>query len=110
MLPYRWLAVLITGFLRARANSPNSGPPKGLSANRLGGQIRALPDYAHFSYSGLAFYKGILHVSTNFGLLEVKNGKINKVYQFQRKTRWFRGHGLSEAEKQNVIALGRLGW
>jgi hypothetical protein len=52
-----------------------------------------LPDYAHFSYSGLAFYKGILHVSTNFGLLEVKNGKINKVYQFQRKTRWFRGHG-----------------
>ena len=91
--PLAWLAVLITGFLLALANSPNSGPPKGLSANRQGAQIRALPDYAHFSYSGLAFYKGILHVSTNFGLLEVKNGKIDEVYQFQRKTRWFRGHG-----------------
>jgi hypothetical protein len=67
--PLPWLAVLITGFLLALANSPNSGPPKGLSANRLGAQIRALPDYAHFCYSGLAFYKGILHVSTNFGPL-----------------------------------------
>jgi hypothetical protein len=91
--PLPWLAVLITGFQLAPANSPNSGPPRGLSANRLGAQIRALPDYAHFSYSGLAFYKGILQVSTNFGLLEVKNGKIDKVYQFRRKTRWFRGHG-----------------
>jgi amino acid transporter len=40
--PLPWLAVLITGFLLALANSPNSGPPKGLSANRLGGSDSSL--------------------------------------------------------------------
>ena len=99
MLPYPWLAVLITGFLLALANSPNSGPPRGLSANRLGAQIRALPDYAHFSYSGLAFYKGILHVSTNFGLLEVKNGKIDKGLSISKKDSVVSGPWLDQANQ-----------
>ena len=103
--PLAWLAVLTTGFLLALANSANSGPPKGLSGNRLGAQIRALPDHAHFSYSGLAFYKGILHVSTNFGLLEVKNGKINKVYQFKERLGGF--GAMARPGESVIVADGR---
>jgi hypothetical protein len=80
-----WLALLVTGLIFAWINSPNTGPPKQLSAVRVRGLLEALPDYASFTFSGLAFYKGTLYVSTNLGLLEVRDGKVASIYRVQRK-------------------------
>jgi Abnormal spindle-like microcephaly-assoc'd, ASPM-SPD-2-Hydin/FG-GAP-like repeat len=100
-----WLApiplVIVLGamFIVDRAQSPNYGPPEILSTSKLGRLIKALPDYAPFGYSGLAFYKGKLYVATNLGLLELDEGRISRVFRFQKNDSVISGPWLDTADQ-----------
>lgn len=84
-----WLApmpfglVLLAVFATNRVQAPNNGLPTILPASKISALIKAQPDYAHFGYSGLAFYKGNLYAATNLGLLELDKGRLGRVYRFQ---------------------------
>ncbi len=65
------------------AESPNSGPPQALPGSEASRLVKGLPSYAPLGYSGLAYFKGKLYVSTNIGLLEVEGARISKIYRVQ---------------------------
>lgn len=61
------------------AQSPTELTP--LKANKF---VKKLPAYVGFGYSGLAFYSNRLYASCNIGLLEITNGTVSKVYQWNK--------------------------
>ena len=59
--------------------------PKSIAVQEIPRLIRSLPEYAHFSFSGVSFFKGRLYASTNIGLLAVAGGKAAALYQWQAR-------------------------
>ena len=59
--------------------------PRSVSVDQIPATIRALPSYAPFSPSGVAFFKDKLYVSTNIGLLVVNGARPEILYK------WFPG-------------------
>lgn len=94
-----WLALLTGGLVFDLDVSPNTGPPKQLAAGQVHVLIEALPDYASFTFSGLAFYKSRLYVSTNLGLLEVINGKVTSIYRVQKQYSVVSGPWLDRSDQ-----------
>ncbi len=99
LAPIPFFVVLLAGFLFSLAQRPNQGPPTTLPAGKLAALINKLPDYASFSYSGLAFYKGKLYIATNLGLLEAEEGRVVRVYRFQNKGSVTSGPWLDRANQ-----------
>jgi hypothetical protein len=99
LAPLPFLVALLIGFAVSHAQAPNSGPPAVLPAAKLTAMIKALPEYAHFGYSGMAFYEGKLYVGTNLGLLEIEEGRAVNLYQFQKDDSVVSGPWLDEANK-----------
>jgi len=62
------------------APKPSSGPPKVVSSPKLSRFVRGGD---HPSIDGLAFFDGELYVGTSVGLVEVQDGKVSKLLQFQ---------------------------
>jgi len=56
--------------------------PESVSADQIPAIIRALPGYAPFGPSGVAFFKGKLYVSTNIGLLVVNDAGPETLYKW----------------------------
>jgi hypothetical protein len=84
LAPIPFVLVLLVVFAINRVQAPNNGPPTILPASKISAFIKAQPDYAHFGYSGLVFYKGKLYAATNLGLLELEEGRLGRVYRFQK--------------------------
>lgn len=61
----------------APADGPNVKP-----AGEIHKLIKSLPNYAPFSFTGIAFYKDRLFAGTNIGLIELKNALPQTVYQW----------------------------
>jgi hypothetical protein len=99
LAPLPFLGALLVGFAVSRAQAPNSGPPTVLPATKLTALTKALPKYAEFGYSGMAFYKGRLYVGTNLGLMDVEEGRVINLYQFQRDDSVVSGPWLDEANQ-----------
>ena len=59
-------------------------PPKIIGAPEVPGLIRALPDYAIFGFQGAVYYHGALYVSSNLGLLVVKDRRLTALYEWSR--------------------------
>jgi hypothetical protein len=76
------LAVLI--YLPFWLDRPSSGPPQIIPAAGIRHLVGSLPDYANFSYSGLAYYGDALYVGTNIGLIEIVEGEPSHLLQFQK--------------------------
>ncbi len=57
--------------------------PQAFSGDQIAETIRALPKDAHFSLSGVAFFKDKLYVSTNVGLLVLDGGKPETLYKWR---------------------------
>lgn len=85
LAPMPFVVVLLAAFVVDRAQAPNSGPPTVLAPEKLTALIKKQPDYAPFGYAGLAFYKGKLYAATNLGLLEMDDGQVDRIHQFQNK-------------------------
>jgi len=85
LAPVPFMLAIATGVVLVRADTPNTGPPTVLSGDKARGIIKALPEYASFGYSGLAFFDGQLYVSTNIGLLEVHGDQLVRLYRAQKK-------------------------
>jgi hypothetical protein len=66
------------------AMRPNTGPPDVLPASEIPKLVSALPPYAPFAFSGLAYFHGKLYVTSNIGLIEVVEGQPTQVYRVQR--------------------------
>ncbi len=95
------LLIAIVGiplFVDFQMRKPNGGPPKVVTAAKMSDLIKRLPQYAHFSLSGLAFFDGDLYVGTNVGLAEVSNGKLARLYQFQSSDSVVSGPWLDRAD------------
>ena len=60
---------------RQAAADPKTKPP-----TEIGKLIKSLPDYAHFSLSGVAFYGGRLYVTTNIGLIELEGTTLKSFH------------------------------
>lgn len=82
-LPILLLVVMI--FAEWIREGPDSGQPRVYTADQLALRIKSLPDYAHFSLSGLAFYGQKLYVGSNVGLIELQNGHPERLLVFQRR-------------------------
>jgi len=63
---------------------PNTGAPEILPASEIPRLVNALPPYAPFSYSDLAFFRGKLYATSNIGLIEIADGKPVRLYRVQR--------------------------
>jgi hypothetical protein len=57
------------------AADPKTSPP-----TEIGKRIESLPDYAHFAFSGVAFYGGRLYVTTNIGLIELQGTTLTSLH------------------------------
>jgi hypothetical protein len=79
------ILLLLTSTVPLRPETPNTGPPSVLPASKVRSLIQQIPEYTSFSYSGMAFFKGKLYVTTNIGLLELERGRISKVYRVQKQ-------------------------
>lgn len=99
LAPLPFLCALPVGFAVSRAQAPHSSPPSVLPAAKLTALIKALPEYAEFGYSGMAFYKGRLYVGTNVGLIEIEEGRAVNLYQFQKDDSVVSGPWLDEANR-----------
>ncbi len=78
------LAVLAL-YIEYLREMPNHGPPRSISPTQAARQIKSLPSYAKFSYSGAGFFNDKLYASSNIGLLEVTDGAITNVFQPQKE-------------------------
>jgi hypothetical protein len=96
-IPFSLIAVAL--FVEFEPERPNQGPPKVVAANRLPGLIEGLPQYAHFSLSGVSFFDGDLYVGTNLGLVEVSGGATTRLYQFQSDDSVVSGPWLDKADR-----------
>ena len=69
------LAILLFG---CGESTPALAPaePKALPPTEVAKIVRALPSYAHFSVSGVAYLDTRLFVATNIGLLEIQGKKL----------------------------------
>jgi hypothetical protein len=99
LAPVPFLVALLIGFAASRAQTPNRGAPSVLPAGKLTTLVKALPEYAKFGYSGMAFYKGRLYVATNVGLLEIEQGRAVSLYQFQKDDSVVSGPWFDEANQ-----------
>jgi hypothetical protein len=98
----RWLTsilLLLTLTVPLRPEAPNTGPPDGLPASEVRSLIQQIPDYTSFSYSGSAFFKGKLYVTTNIGLLEFEHGRMSKVYRVQKQYSVVSGPWIDRADE-----------
>jgi hypothetical protein len=93
-----FVLVGIALFVDFQMGKPNEGPPKVETATTISDLIKRLPQSAHFSLSGLAFFDGELYVGTNLGLVEVSNGKLARLYQFQSSDSVVSGPWLDRAD------------
>jgi hypothetical protein len=84
LVPVPLILFIGIGWAMDRLEQPGDFPPQLESAAKLPGLIRGLPDYASFGYSGVAFYKGRLYVSTNLGLLVADGAQASGIYRVQR--------------------------
>lgn len=73
--------------------------PRVLPATGLSSLIKGLPSSAHFSFSGLAFFKGKLYVGSNLGLVEIVNGVPSQLYQSQSSDDVLSGPWLDKADR-----------
>lgn len=72
------LVVVLTGIVLSYAHGPNTGPPRFLPYNKLNSLGKVQPEY-----SGMAFYKGRLYVSSTVGLIEIDGEQVDGIYRFQ---------------------------
>ena len=54
--------------------------PKTMPPTEIGKRIASLPNYAHFSFSGVAFDAGRLYVTTNIGLIELQGTSVKSLH------------------------------
>lgn len=99
LIPVPFASLLLAGLAFSFSQAPNNGPPSEMPPSKLAVLIKRLPDYASFGYSGLAFYKSRLYVTTNLGLLEIEDGRIDKLYQFQKNDSVVSGPWFDEANQ-----------
>jgi hypothetical protein len=81
LIPFVLVGVVL--FVEFQRERPNEGPPKVAGATKLSELVKSLPQAAHFSLSGLSFFEGELYVGTNIGIVEVSQGAVTRLYQFQ---------------------------
>jgi hypothetical protein len=84
LVPLPLILFVGIGWAVDRIEEPGNFSPELEPASKLPGLIHALPDYAQFGYSGTAFYKGKLYVTTNLGLLVLDGAQITGIYRVQR--------------------------
>ena len=61
----------------------NKPKPRIAPAQELPSLIRKIPSYTRLSYSGLAYFRGKLFVTTNIGLIGFVDGKPSEVYKWK---------------------------
>jgi hypothetical protein len=93
------ILVAVALFAEFQREKPNQGPPKVLAADRLPGLIRGLPQFAHFSLTGVSFFCSDLYVGTNLGIVEISNGATTRLYQFQSEDSVVTGPWLDKADR-----------
>jgi hypothetical protein len=84
LVPVPLILFIGIGWTKGRLEQPGDFTPELQPAAKLSGLVRGLPDYASFGYSGAAFYKDRLYVSTNLGLLVVDGAQVSGIYRVQR--------------------------
>src|SRR5690348_11145258 len=72
------IAVVLIGITLSYVYGPNTGPPKFLPSSKL-----SFLRKVQLQYSGMAFYKGQLYVSSTVGLIEIDGEQVDGVYRFQ---------------------------
>lgn len=97
--PLPFVLILVVVLLHSRATAQNEGAPTILPSSELAALIKALPDYAPFGYSGLAFYRGKLYVGTNLGLLEIQEGRVVRIFRVQGNYSVVSGPWLDRADQ-----------
>ena len=93
-----FILVFVALFVEFERAKPNQGPPKIVAADRIARLIKGLPQFAHFSLSGLSFFQGQLYVGTNLGIVEVSGGTTTRLYQFQSEDSVVSGPWLDKAD------------
>ena len=96
-IPFTLIAVAL--FVEFERERPNQGPPKIVAAKRLPGLVKGLPQYAHFSLTGLSFFDDNLYVGTNLGIVEISGGATTRLYQFQSDDSVVSGPWLDKADR-----------
>ncbi len=99
LAPVPFLLAGLALFAEVQREKPNEGPPRVLTASKLSGLIRGLPQYAHFSLTGLSYFGDNLYVGTNVGIAEVSSGKVTHFYQFQSQDSVVSGPWLDRKEQ-----------
>lgn len=77
---------------------PSAGPPKVFGAEEFHRMVAGLPKEAHLSLAGVGFFDGKLYVGTNLGLLEVVQGKVTRLFQFQSRDSVVSGPWVDRAD------------
>jgi hypothetical protein len=101
------LFLLLIQCFNSSTCSSASTNPKTIPQQRIAEVIKSIPEYTHFSISGLRFYNNKLYASTNIGLLELENGTAAKLYSWLKKDDVVGGPWLDSAN--NLLWLWHLG-
>jgi hypothetical protein len=83
----------------ARAQIARPSDPTVIAPEQIPGLVRKLPDYAGFGYSGAAYFQGKLYVSSNIGLLVLKDHRIEALLQWTKSDAVIEGPWLDEANQ-----------
>lgn len=89
-----WLALFGLALSECSASSPFVVTPA--EAEK---EVKRLPSYAKFSFSGLVFYSHKLYASSGFGLLEYEGGALRQVYRWNRRDSDVEGPWLDSANR-----------
>jgi hypothetical protein len=80
-----WIVAFIAVYSLYKTESFSNAPPTVWDVRKMRAAIRALPSYAHVSYSGVAFFRDRLYISTNVGLIELENGHVTRTFRVQKQ-------------------------
>lgn len=83
-VPLPLVLLIAAGWIIDRTEEPGNFTPELEPAAKVSGYIRTLPANAHVGFSGAAFYKGKLYVTTNLGLLVIEGAQVTGIFRVQK--------------------------
>jgi hypothetical protein len=72
-------------------------------ASSIKAQIASIPSYARFGYSGVGSLGGKFYATTNLGVLEISEGQVSALYQWNTNDRVVSGPWENKADRSLVF-------